>query len=145
MTVQDEVEKMLFEMYFDGCSKGNPGPSGAGAVLYQDGKEMDCVAFYVGDAETNNVAEYQGLIGGLQLAKEKGVSELYVRGDSQLVIRQMRGEYQVKSPSLQKYHGIAMELARSFAKIEFVHVFRYKNQRADALSNEGLLHKSGLK
>ena len=89
-----------YVMYFDGCSKSNPGPSGAGAVIYQDDIEIWGKAVYVGDKATNNVAEYSGLITGLEEANNMEISNLVVRGDSMLVIKQMKGEYKVKSLSL---------------------------------------------
>ena len=139
---QTENQNDVFELYFDGCSKGNPGPAGAGAVLYDvSRKEVASLASYVGDRETNNVAEYQGLVQGLRMALEHGVQRLHVKGDSQLVIRQMRGEYQVKSPSLQVHYKEAKDLAKTFLKIDYEHVYRNKNERADALSNIPLLEK----
>ena len=127
-----------YVMYFDGCSKSNPGPSGAGAVIYQDDIEIWCKAVYVGDKATNNVAEYSGLITGLEEANNREISNLVVRGDSMLVIKQMKGEYKVKSLSLYPLYEKAKKLAKKIKTIEYIHVYRNDNVRADKLSNDGL-------
>lgn len=129
-----------YTLYFDGCSKGNPGKSGAGAVIYDImNKEVWANAVFVGNASTNNEAEYTGLLVGLREAVRMGVSDLLVRGDSQLIIRQMKGEYKVKSASLKPMYSEALELSNSIEKIEFEHVYREFNKRADELSNLGLV------
>jgi len=92
---------------------------------------------FAGYSATNNEAEYTGLILGLNEALKQGITELHVCGDSQLVVRQMQGKYKVKSPNLVPLHQCATTLASKFSKIEFEHVYRDKNQRADALSNRG--------
>jgi ribonuclease HI len=128
----------MHAMFFDGCSKGNPGRAGAGAVLYDaSGNEVFAESVFAGHSTTNNEAEYTGLILGLNAALKQGITELQVRGDSQLVIRQMQGKYKVNSPKLAPLHKCAVTLAAKFAKIEYEHVYRDKNQRADALSNVG--------
>jgi len=127
-------------LYFDGCCKGNPGPGGAGAVLYDaKGSEIWSHSVYVGEKTTNNVAEYTGLLIGLQEAKKREISHLSVKGDSLLVIKQMRGEYKVNSENIKGLFLQAKELEKQFTSIEFNHVYRKDNSRADALSNEGLL------
>ena len=126
-------------MYFDGCSKGNPGRAGAGAVLYDpQGAEVFAESVFAGHSATNNEAEYTGLILGLNESLKRGITELQVRGDSQLVIRQMQGKYKVNSPNLVPLHQCASTLASKFSKIEFEHVYRNNNKRADALSNAGI-------
>jgi ribonuclease HI/probable phosphoglycerate mutase len=130
---------VMHTLYFDGCSKGNPGRAGAGAVLY-DAQEAEVFAesVFVGFHATNNEAEYTGLILGLTEALKRGITtELLVRGDSQLIVRQMQGKYKVNSPKLAPLHKCATTLASKFAKIDYEHVYRDKNQRADALSNVG--------
>lgn len=130
----------MHAMYFDGCSKGNPGRAGAGAVLYDpQGAEVFAESVFAGYSATNNEAEYTGLILGLNEALKRGITELHVRGDSQLVVRQMQGKYKVNSPNLAPLHQCASTLASKFSKIEFEHVYRNNNKRADALSNAGLL------
>ena len=129
----------MHTLYFDGCSKGNPGRAGAGAVLYDaHGTEVFATSAFVGFRATNNEAEYTGLILGLTEALKLGITaELQVRGDSQLIIRQMQGKYKVNSPKLVPLHQRATKLASNFAKIGFEHVYRDSNARADALSNHG--------
>ena len=89
-----------YVMNFDGCSKGNPGPAGAGAVIYQNGIEIWGSCEFVGKKETNNMAEYAGLILGMKEAVHRNIRKIAIKGDSLLVIKQMRGEYKVKSENL---------------------------------------------
>jgi ribonuclease HI len=124
-----------FKLNFDGCSKGNPGLAGAGAVIYKFDKEYWTNYFFVGEKFTNNHAEYAGLILGLQQAKEFGIKYLKVEGDSLLVINQMKGLYKCRSENLFELYNKAKELEEHFEKIEYVHVLRNKNKRADELSN----------
>ena len=133
-----EKEESTYILYFDGCSKGNPGLGGAGAVLYKDGEELWGSSQLVGEKVTNNVAEYCGLIMGLQEVFTRNIKTVIVRGDSQLVIKQMKGEYKVKSSSLVEYYQQAKLLEKYFDKIVFEHVYRDKNKRADELSNMAL-------
>ena len=125
-------------MYFDGCSKGNPGLGGAGAVLYKDDLEIWGSSEIVGKNVTNNVAEYSGLIMGLKEVYARQIKNIIVRGDSQLVIKQMRGEYKVNSKSLEEYYKQAKLLEKDIDNIVFEHVYRDKNKRADELSNLAL-------
>ena len=125
-------------MMFDGCSKGNPGPAGAGAVLYANNTEIWAKSIYVGERETNNTAEYTGLILGLNEAVRQNIRILTVKGDSELIIKQMTGRYKVKSENMLEMYERAKELEKQFDKIDYFHVYRHLNSRADALSNEGL-------
>ena len=127
----------LYHINFDGCSKGNPGLAGAGAVLFRDGVEIDHRMQALGK-KTNNQAEYAGLLLGLQLAVDHEVRNVEVRGDSQLIIKQMRGEYRVSNAELKPLYNLARELASNFDHIDFMHVYRKDNARADELSNEAL-------
>ena len=127
----------MFTLYFDGCCKGNPGPGGAGAVIYQDDQEIATTMMSLGKV-TNNEAEYQGLINGLKLALKKEITILDVKGDSVLVIKQMKKEYKVAAPNLIPMYKEATELANAFESISFSHVFRNENKRADKLANESL-------
>ncbi len=127
-------------MQFDGGSRGNPGPAGIGVVLYADGISILTQGDYIGRA-TNNVAEYQALIRGLQEAHKMGIAKLEVRGDSELVIRQMLGKYKVRHPALKPLHAQATELAGRFEKIEFVHNRRQLNTLADELANNAMTAK----
>lgn len=128
-----------YSLYFDGCSKGNPGKAGAGAVIYKNNMEVFSISIFVGEKETNNVAEYNGLLVGLREAIKLNIKELEVKGDSLLVIKQMNGEYQVKSPTLLKLFTEAKIMKQNFNKITFEHVYRANNKRADELSNQGLV------
>lgn len=128
-----------YVLFFDGCSKHNPGPSGAGAVLYHNGVEIWSKAVFVGNKETNNVAEYTGMIVGLTHAVELGLRKLVVKGDSNLVIQQMNGKFRVNAPNMKPLFATARNLVRHFESIQFIHVYRHLNTRADELSNLGLI------
>lgn len=127
-----------YVLFFDGCSKNNPGPSGAGAVLYHNGVEIWSTAVFVGHKETNNVAEYTGMIVGIKRAVEMGIRRLVVKGDSNLVVQQMNGKFRVNADHIKPLHATAKNIIRNFDSIQFVHVYRHLNQRADELSNMGL-------
>ena len=124
-----------FKLQFDGCSKGNPGLAGAGAVIYQGSEEIWASSLFIGEKITNNYAEYTGLILGLEQAIELNIKVLMVEGDSMLVINQMTGLYQVKSPALLNLYNKSKELESKFDEIYFTHIYRNKNSRADELSN----------
>lgn len=128
-----------YVLFFDGCSKGNPGVAGAGACLCENENEIWFQTMFVGDHETNNVAEYCGLIIGLEEAVRRNIQEITIKGDSELIIKQMRGEYKVKAPNLKELHKKATELSRKIPKTTFLHIYRHFNQRADELSNEALI------
>jgi ribonuclease HI len=120
---------------FDGGSRGNPGPSGIGVVLSaQDGTPLVTVGKFIG-AATNNVAEYMALIHGLEQAAKFGASKILVRGDSELIIKQMRGEYRVKNPALKDLYEKARQLVQGFKSVQFEHNLREKNALADRLVN----------
>lgn len=132
------VPKIEFLLRFDGCSKGNPGLAGSGAVIYQNEKEIWSGSKLVGYNETNNYAEYMGLIMGLQKATELNIVELQVEGDSMLVIKQMTGKNKVNSPNLIELHKLAIKLKSNFDNITFEHIYRVNNSRADELCNEAI-------
>tara|TARA_B100000963_G_C22328476_1_gene537518 strand:- start:17 stop:514 length:498 start_codon:yes stop_codon:yes gene_type:complete len=138
-TIIEEPKKDKYVLKFDGCSKGNPGPAGAGAVIYKNGNIFWKSAAYVGKKETNNVAEYVGMLIGLNEAVKKNIKEIDVYGDSLLVIKQMRKEYAVNSFSLKPYNKKAFELAKQIGKVRYSHIYRDQNALADKLANEGLL------
>ncbi len=132
-------EKDVYELYFDGCSKGNPGFAGAGAVIYKNNQEIFAKASFVGKKETNNTAEYCGLIIGLTEAVKRNIKSITVKGDSQLVIKQMKGEYRVKADNMKHLHETAKNLEKLFDTIHYMHVYREYNKRADELSNIALM------
>ena len=125
-------------MRFDGCSKGNPGPAGAGAVIYKNNVEIWSGIDFVGTRTTNNVAEYHGLLLGLKNAISLGITSLKVQGDSLLVINQMKGEYKVNISHLTKLYEEAKNYEKQFQSINYHHIYRTLNTRADELSNQAL-------
>lgn len=125
-------------LYFDGCSKGNPGPSGIGAVLYKNKIENWSDSKYIGNKRTNNEAEYCALIMGLEEAIRSNIKNLSVCGDSLLVINQVNGVYKVKHVNLIPLYERVIELKTQFKTIDFTHVYRNENKRADQLSNIAL-------
>ena len=122
----------------DGGSRGNPGPAAYGYVLEsEDGHVLAAHGETIGVA-TNNVAEYRGLIAGLGRALEAGVTELEVVSDSELLVKQMRGEYKVKKDTLRVLVGEAHDLANRLEKITYTAVRREHNELADRLVNDAL-------
>ena len=129
-------------MNFDGCSKGNPGLAGAGAVIYINNEEVWTGSSFVGTNSTNNEAEYAGLILGLEKALEMNIKNLLVNGDSQLVIHQMTGKYRCNSPNLIPLFQTAKKLEQKFENIKFEHLLRNLNHRADELANIAIIDKT---
>jgi len=130
----------IVRLYTDGGARGNPGPAGSGAILksFERGKEGETVATaatFLGKA-TNNQAEYTALIIGLQKAKDLGYESVDVLMDSELIIKQMKGEYRVKNADLAKLFLEAWRLRQGFLKVDFRHIPRAKNSEADALVNQ---------
>ena len=122
----------------DGGARGNPGPAAYGYVLEsEDGHVLDARGEAIGVA-TNNVAEYRGLIAGLEKALELGVTELEVVSDSELVVKQMEGEYKVKNEALRELNDRATDLAERLDKVAYTAVRRAHNELADRLVNEAL-------
>jgi ribonuclease HI len=123
---------------FDGGARGNPGPAAYGYVLEsQDGHVLDARGETIG-VSTNNVAEYRGLIAGLQKALELGVTDVEVVSDSELVVRQMQGDYKVKNETLRELHDQASDLADRLERVRYTAVRREHNDLADKLVNEAL-------
>ena len=127
-----------YTMNFDGASKGNPGLSGAGAVIYKNGEEIWSSCKFIG-TKTNNQSEYSALILGLNGALYLGIKTLSVLGDSLLVINQVNNIYKVKSACLHNLYNEVQALKTEFDFIEFNHVYRNYNKRADELSNLALV------
>jgi probable phosphoglycerate mutase len=122
----------------DGGARGNPGPAAYGYVLEaEDGTILDARGEAIGVA-TNNVAEYRALIAGLARAAEAGVDELEVVSDSELIVKQMRGEYRVKNETLRALSLEAAALARKIGRVTYTAVRREHNELADRLVNEAL-------
>ena len=129
---------MKATLWTDGGARGNPGPAAYAYVLEdEDGTPLAAHGEAIGVA-TNNVAEYSALIAGLERAVEVGVSELEVVSDSELLIKQMRGEYRVKNEALQELSTQAGRLARRISRVRWTAVRREHNELADRLVNEAL-------
>ena len=129
---------MKATLYTDGGSRGNPGPAASAFVLEaDDGTVLDARGDTIGVA-TNNVAEYRALLHGLERAVEAGVSELEVVSDSELLVKQMRGEYKVKNAALRELSLEAAGLARRIGNVSYRAVRREHNELADRLVNEAL-------
>jgi len=125
-------------IYSDGAARGNPGPAGAGAVLATpDGEIVERLGKYLG-RNTNNYAEYMGLIIGLERAHELGAREVEVVADSQLLIRQLGGSYKVKAENLKPLYQEARALLERFDDVRLVHVPREQNKDADEMSNRAI-------
>jgi ribonuclease HI len=123
------------EAWVDGGARGNPGPAGYGAVVRDtEGHLLAQLRGFLGIA-TNNVAEYSGLIAALRHATAAGATSLLVRADSELMVRQMKGEYRVKSPVLRPLFEEARRLASRLSRFEIRHVPRLQNRDADRLAN----------
>lgn len=125
-------------LHADGGARGNPGPAGIGVVLENDsGEVVERIGRGIGVA-TNNVAEYQALISGLELALTRGVTEIQVFLDSELVVSQVKGEWKIKKDSLRTLAARASSLLQQFDSFTIAHVPREKNADADKLANEGM-------
>jgi probable phosphoglycerate mutase len=128
----------LFTAHCDGGSRGNPGPSGYGAVIEDaQGRVVARLNDYLG-IRTNNYAEYSGLIAVLKWANKNGTKYLRVISDSELMVKQMQGKYAVKSPILRPLFEEARRLARSIASFEMRHTLRGGNKEADRLANDAM-------
>jgi ribonuclease HI len=126
---------MAIVAYIDGGARGNPGPAGYG-VRIEDGQGTLVEEFngYLGSA-TNNVAEYNGLVAALKYAQQHGHRHVHIKSDSELLVKQMRGEYRVKNPGLQPLYQQARAMAIGLDRIVFEHVRREQNKDADRLAN----------
>ncbi len=127
-----------FTAHCDGGSRGNPGPSGYGAVVEApDGRIVARLGQFLG-VQTNNFAEYSGLLAVLQWAGENGARRLRVVSDSELMVKQMKGQYKVASPVLRPLYEQARRLAAKLEKFEMRHTLRGGNREADRLANEAM-------
>jgi len=127
---------MALIIYTDGASSGNPGPMGLGVVIYRDGFRVEELSEYLGIG-TNNMAEYTAVIRALETAHQMKEHEVHLKSDSQLVIRQLTGEYKVKDAKLKPLKRKIDKLCHGL-DVRFEHVPREKNKEADALSKEGV-------
>jgi ribonuclease HI len=137
-------EAMKARLFTDGGARGNPGPAAYAFVLEaEDGTVLAAEGQVIGVA-TNNVAEYSGLVAGLERAVELGVEDVDVISDSELLVKQMRGEYRVKNDALRALSSEAAGLARKLRRVEYCAVRREHNELADRLVNEALDATAGL-
>jgi ribonuclease HI len=138
VVAQEQARPVRTRLFTDGAARGNPGPAGAGAVIINpDGHIVAKVGKFLGDS-TNNVAEYMGLILGLRRAKAMGIKELDVLADSELMVKQLSGEYAVKAEHLKPLHLEAEALLKGFADVTIRHIPREENAQADAMSNRAI-------
>ncbi len=134
----------ILTLEFDGGSRGNPGPAGIGIVVRAaDNTPLVTLGRFIGRA-TNNVAEYRALITAMEKARELGAKRIVIRGDSELIIKQMRGEYRVKHPDMKVLHDEAQALLRRFEQHKIEHNLRHKNELADKLANLAMDRKADV-
>ena len=131
----------VLTLEFDGGSRGNPGPSGIGVVVSaSDGTPLVTLGRFIGQA-TNNIAEYMAVITAMEEAKRLGAKRIVIRGDSQLIIRQLLGEYRVKNQGLLPLYERAMKLLGEFEDAKLEHNLRHHNELADKLANLAMNRK----
>jgi ribonuclease HI len=140
-TLLNEPEKppaQYLIAHSDGGARGNPGPAGYGVVIQNEsGRKVAALSEYLGH-QTNNFAEYQGLIAALEYAIKNGPKALKLISDSELLVRQIKGIYKVKNPTLQDLHGRAKELIAQLDWFSIGHAMREDNREADQLANEAM-------
>ena len=128
----------MITAYFDGGARSNPGPAGYGVyIVDDDGNVLAELSGSLGNT-TNNIAEYNGLIAALQWAVDHNLSAITIKGDSLLIVEQMRGNYKVKNEGLRPLHMKARMLVMQIGDVKFEHVRRELNKEADRLSNVGM-------
>lgn len=128
-----------YRLEFDGAARGNPGPAGAGAALFDESRDtqVGSICLKLGRT-TNNQAEYYGLLAGMEAAEVVGVKKLRILGDSQLVVRQVMGRYKVSNEGLRRLYTRVKQVQKSFDGFQIEHVLRDKNKVADELSNQAI-------
>lgn len=134
-TIQKKIPKYILR--FDGASRGNPGKSGAGAVLYKNDLEIWSISRNLG-IQTNNYAECFAMTLGINKAFELGIKDLIVEGDSMLIINQLKGKWNIKNKDLKNLHLSIVEKIKQFDNITYNHIYRKYNSRADELANIGI-------
>jgi len=138
-----ETKPAAWRANIDGGSRGNPGPASYGVVIRDPrGEIVARLKKYIGRT-TNNVAEYYGLIAALDYAQSHSIKALRIESDSELMVKQMRGQYKVKSPDLQPLYERAKKMAATIASFRIDHVYREQNREADALANEAMDEANG--
>lgn len=126
-------------VWIDGASRGNPGQAGIGVLIQNnEGETLNEISEYLGDDKTNNQAEYSALIKALESCKELGVKNVKVLSDSELVVKQMKNQYRVRSEKIKNLHKKAKRLESEFQEVAYNHVSREKNSIADNLANKAI-------
>ena len=128
----------MWKLQFDGGSRGNPGPGGAGTLLYNTENEIVNKEWFFIPYCTNNEAEYTSLIIGLNIAIKKSINSLHIEGDSKLVIEQVQGNWKVKAENLKPFHARIQLLLQEIEYTTFKHIPRKFNTEADALANKAM-------
>lgn len=128
---------MLVQIYTDGAARGNPGPAGIGVVVKRGSQTMAEISDFIGKA-TNNVSEYLAFIRGLEEALALGANKIECFADSELLVKQIKGEYKVKNEGLVPLYYHAKSLIKKFKTFNIEHTFREENKHADQLANQGI-------
>lgn len=132
------MKNKRIEIYIDGGSRGNPGPAGIGVVILDErGKKIKDIAKYIGET-TNNVAEYNALLYGLEEVLIIRADEILINMDSELVAKQLSGDYRVKDSNIKPLFERALNMLKSFKSFEIKHIEREKNKEADKLVNKAI-------
>lgn len=131
------MSEKILDIYTDGGARGNPGPSGIGVVIKENNENIATFARYIGEG-TNNQAEYEAVVLGLEEAKKINADELNFFIDSELVVNQLNRKYKVKDSKLGSLFVKAWNLTMNFKSVNFIHIPREKNSEADALVNQAL-------
>ncbi len=132
------MKNKKIEIYIDGGSRGNPGPAGIGVlILDKDCKRIKEISKYIGET-TNNIAEYNALLYGLEEALILRADELKINLDSELIAKQLSGDYRVKDPHIRPLFERALNMLKSFKNFEINHIAREKNKEADKLVNKAI-------
>jgi ribonuclease HI len=131
---------MELTIFTDGASRNNPGEAGAGIFILRDGRPLERIARYLGTT-TNNIAEYQAAIIGLEHCVKLGATVVRMHADSELMVKQLNGQYKVKNEGLRPLHQRAKELIAKIGRVEVRYIPREQNKEADALANKAIDEK----
>jgi len=138
--VNEQGQAQELTIYTDGASRNNPGDAGAGVYVLQNGNPVEKIARYLGKT-TNNIAEYSAAIIGLEHAVKVGASRVRLLADSELLVKQLNGQYKVKNEGLKPLHAQAKELIAKIGNVEVQYIPREMNKEADALANKAIDEK----
>ena len=138
--MKEEGQAQELTIYTDGASRNNPGEAGAGVFILQNGNPVEKIARYLGKT-TNNIAEYSAAIIGLEHAVKTGASRVKLLVDSELLVKQLNGQYKVKNEGLKPLHAQAKELIAKIGSVEVQYIPRERNKEADALANKAIDEK----